>query len=254
MRNWLVETRYDARVKVLALLLALTVGLWVPWPCLAEGTSETMGVPAEALPVEEPEVESEEDRLFQQVSADEIPVQVSARLWPPEEARGQVSRKILQKFTPIRLTLENQSGRLLRIPRRDIRLGFQDGTQMPPPGEQEIFEQVRRHGVRRGALWAVPLGVASFGILLIPAAVLSGAHTKSTNGSTRINLAQNLYKDAHLPPEGTLQTILFVPKAQASALTQVVLGRVIDTERDLETHIIVEIERSTSAHDPIQPL
>jgi hypothetical protein len=143
----------------------------------------------------------------------------------------------------VRLTIQNKSGKLLKIPNNSVFFLDENGQKHQVPSEDDIFKEVKRNGVVRSLGWGLPLGAASFGILLVPAMLYSGVHTKVMNSGVKDNLASTAFHGGHISPDGAMHTYLFIPKRQASKIKTVMLSRVINVEDEVETQYITEIQK-----------
>lgn len=181
-------------------------------------------------------------REFNVVNPDEIELDVTAARDLSKAAKSDVDRKIRTEYYPIRMSIINRSGKLLKIPKEDVYFINARGEKVPAPSDATVFKNVKRNGVLRALVWGVPLGAVSFGILAGPAFVLSGTHTKITNGTIKANIQKNLFHGGHVNPEGSLSTMLFLPKKQSDEIKQIALGRVINLEDEIETEKIIDIE------------
>lgn len=178
-------------------------------------------------------------REYPLVPSDRIGLKVTAQ----RDAFGfedRIPGKIRAKYIPIELTLTNTSGKLLKIP--DVALYFTDDRDRYKalPTERAIYRSVKRRGILRACLWGVPIGVATFGILLAPACVASGVHTKVTNGAMHDQLNKTIYHGGHLAPEASVQAFAFVRKFGPDP-KNIVLGRVINLEDQVETEVRIPI-------------
>ncbi len=181
------------------------------------------------------------EKKFTVVNFDAIDIDVTAREDLSFAAKNDVANKIRDKYIPVRISIINKSGKLLQIPRENVYFLNSKGEKVPVPSEAEIFQKVKRNGIGRALAWGVPLGVVSFGILAVPAIVWSGAHTKITNGGDKANIKKNNFHGIHLSPEGSVSTMLFIPKDKSDVI-KIVLGRVIAEDEGLETEKVVDID------------
>ena len=180
-------------------------------------------------------------RQLTYVAPAQIPLEVSAEVEGRASRNDELNQKMMGAYVPVHFTLANKSGKMLKIPFESIYFADTKGNQWLLPTNAEVFHRVKRHWVRRALAWSVPLGVASFGILLIPAAVISGVHTAVTNSSLKDDLQHTTYRGGHLAPSGSVNAYFLLPKNELSA-SALVLGRVINEEDDLETEQIIEIK------------
>jgi hypothetical protein len=180
---------------------------------------------------------------FAQVSSDAIELEMSAQADFSDAAKSDVDAKIRAKYTPVRISILNRSGKLLKIPISDVYFINAKGEKVSLPSEAEIFKNVKRNGIVRAAAWGVPIGVCTFGLLAGPTIVASGAHTKVTNGTVKANIQKNCFHGGHLSPEGAVSTMVFIPKKQKE-IQQVAFGRVINLEDEVETTKIIGIENN----------
>ena len=181
------------------------------------------------------------NREFTYVAPEQIPVKMVAVLEERGSTSDDLNNKILGGYFPVRLTVTNQSGKLLKVPFENIYFVDAKGNTKPVPTYMEVFNHAKRHGVRRALAWSIPLGVASFGILLIPAAVWSSVHTAVTNNTLKTDIQQSMYKGGYLNPEGTGTYYLYLPKSDSEPV-KLVFGRVINAEDELETETVAEIK------------
>jgi hypothetical protein len=181
-------------------------------------------------------------REFPFVESSQFELDLQAVIEPEQSLKTDIDRKIRAEFTPIRLSIINKTGKLLKVPRESVYYLNNKGESVHLPTEEAIFKNVKRNGVTRALAWGVPLGLVSFGILAIPSFMLSGAHTKSTNGTVKGNLDKTFYQGGHIPPEGGVSTFVFIPKKNFDA-TKLVIGRVINVEDQTETEKTIDIQK-----------
>lgn len=181
-------------------------------------------------------------REFPLVDTNQFDLDLQAVIEPEGAVKADIDRKILAEYTPIRLSIINKTGKLLKVPRESIYYVNSKGESVNLASDTSIFKNVKRNGVTRALAWGVPLGLVSFGILAIPTFMLSGAHTKSTNGTVKGNLEKTIYQGGHIPPEGGVSTFVFIPKKNFDA-TKLVIGRVINVEDQTETEKTIDIQK-----------
>lgn len=234
-------------IRTLSAMLALSVALMNPlvW---AETRSSAAPVNETTLSAQSPDAgDVSIVRTYTYVAPEQIEIEPNASMVHKLDVGDEIKRKVLAEFVPVRLTVQNKSGKLLNIPNNSAFLVDEEGRKYPVPTEEQIFKEVKRNGVVRSLGWGLPLGAASFGILLVPAMLYSGVHTKVMNNGVKDNLASNAFHGAHISPDGVMTTYLFVPKRQASKIKKVMLSRVINVEDEVETQYITEIQTLETA-------
>jgi hypothetical protein len=187
-------------------------------------------------------------REYTYVAPDQIPTQITAILEEKGSTSEDVNNKILGGYIPVLITINNKSDKLLKIPSASVYYVDTKGNTRLVPNHVEVFNHTKRHGVRRALAWSVPLGVASFGILLLPAALWSGVHTAVTNNSLKDDIQRSMLHDGHLGPESTTRAYVFLPDNGPTPM-KLIFGRVINTEDGTETQQVVEItKKETVSH------
>ncbi len=180
-------------------------------------------------------------RQFTCVPPEQVSLELSAEVQGKASLNDELNQKILGAYLPVHFRIVNKSQKMLKIPFETMYFSDSKGNQWLLPTNAEVFRRVKRHGIRRALAWSVPIGVASFGILLIPAAVISGVHTVVTNNSLKEDLQHATYRGGHLAPSGSVDAYVLLPKNNRSVST-LVLGRVINEEDDVETEKVIEIK------------
>jgi|GEM_PF-3925583 len=179
-------------------------------------------------------------REFTYVAPEQIPAQITAVLEQKDSTSSDINNKILGGYLPVLITVSNKTDKLLKIPSTSLYFIDAKGNTRPVPNQVDVFNHVKRHGVRRALAWGLPMGIASFGILLIPAVVYSCVHTGITNSSLKDDVQRSMLRDGHLSPDSTTKAYVFIPKS-GSEPVKLIFGRVINTEDETETEKVIEI-------------
>jgi len=177
---------------------------------------------------------------FTYVAPEQIPTQITAVLEQKGSTSEDINNKILGGYVPVLVTITNKSDKLLKIPATSVYFVDAKGNTRPTPNAVEVFSHVKRHGLRRALAWGLPIGAASFGILLIPAVVYSCVHTGITNSTLKDDVRRSMLRDGHLSPDSTTKAYVFIPKNSPEPV-KLILGRVINTEDETETEKVIEI-------------
>lgn len=181
-------------------------------------------------------------REFTYVAPEQIPTEVTAVLEQKGSTSSDINNKILGGYLPVLITVTNRTDKLLKIPSTSLYFIDAKGNTRPVPNQIDVFSHVKRHGVRRALAWGLPIGVATFGILLIPAVVYSCVHTGITNSSLKDDVQRSMLHDGHLSPDSTTKAYVFIPKNGPEPV-KLIFSRVINTEDETETEKVIEITK-----------
>jgi len=204
--------------------------------------ASTVLVYAEEPPTPEEPITAVASETSRQVTPEQIAIEIEARQLDKLNAADDIKRKVLREFVPIRLNLNNKSGKLVSIPQNSILFLDGEGKQINVPTNDEIYKEVKRNGIGRALAWGVPLGVVSFGFLLVPALTYSGVHTKVMNTGVKDSLASNGFNGITLSPDGSATKFLLVPKSKADKIKKIMLTRVVNVEDDIQTQYVADIQ------------
>ncbi|HBH19038.1 MAG TPA: hypothetical protein DDX14_08930, partial [Cyanobacteria bacterium UBA9579] len=141
-------------------------------------------------------------------------------------------------YIPIRLTVKNTSEDKIQLS-KNIYYINEYGEKHLIPSSAIIYEETKRHTVRRAILLGIPLSIITF--LVFTPVVIGGvsAYSISANEKLGDNIKKHTLKPHHLFENDTYSTYIFIPKKHKNAKEIVVKNILINDEVsfDLQTPI-----------------
>jgi len=169
---------------------------------------------------------------FTQVSFafDASKVIVYAEKINPQSLMGEVDKKVLKKYIPVRLTVKNNSEDQIQLSKNVYYIN-EYGEKHLIPSSAIIFEETKRHTVRRAILSSISLFVFVIGGV--------AAYSITQNAKLEDNIKKYNFKPQHLFENDTYSTYIFIPKKHKNAKEIVVKNILINDEKsfDLQTPI-----------------
>lgn len=134
----------------------------------------------------------------------------SAEKVDSESVTGEIHSRVLKKYIPIKLIIENKADNPLLLTKKLYVLS--NNKEYRVHNTAEIFRNTRLHTIRRAISWGIPATILTFGILAIPAIGGSIAHSVTTNGYIEENIKKINYKSRTLYEKDYYVSYIFIPK------------------------------------------
>lgn len=143
-------------------------------------------------------------------AADKSKIVIEAEKLDPLYLTGEIDKRILKKYIPVRLNISNKEQETLAL---SDKIYYLMGDKMfKIPNSSVIFEKTKRHTVRRAILVgipAVPVLLLVFSPIAIGASV---AHSITANGTLEDNIKKNNFTPKHLFNNDSYSAYIFIPK------------------------------------------
>ncbi|OGI31683.1 MAG: hypothetical protein A2287_05275 [Candidatus Melainabacteria bacterium RIFOXYA12_FULL_32_12] len=138
---------------------------------------------------------------------------------------GEVDKRILKKYIPVRITVTNKNNAKVQLSNK-VYYFTEDGKKYIIPSSAVIFEKTKRHTIRRAVLAAIPVTLVTF-LILTPAA-MGGviAYCSSANGKLEDNIKKHNLKPRHLFEDDSHSAYVFIPK-KYKGVSEIIIKDVI---------------------------
>lgn len=147
---------------------------------------------------------------FADTKYDKDNVLITAQKTEKINLEGEINKRIMKKFTPVKLTITNKSNSDILLSNKIYYID-KNNEEHKIPTTNLIYKKTRRHTTRRAIIWGISATVLTFGFFAIPAIAGSIAYCATTNGTLEDNIRKNNFKPNHVFNNDSYSAYVFIP-------------------------------------------
>jgi len=151
----------------------------------------------------------------------------------------EINKRILKKYFPVRLTINNTGTDPVNLPER-IYFSIKDSQDIYSNNQSIIFDKTKVHTIRRVLTWGIPLSMLTF-FILSPIIMSSIAAVSITsNQNLQDNLGKIIYRPKRIYPQDNYVSYIFIPNKYRNKIQDIILKN-IKSINDVSFNIKVSV-------------
>lgn len=155
---------------------------------------------------------------------------------------SEINKRVLKKYIPVKLTIKNKSDKEISLSDKVFFIKI-NGQETKAPSSNLVYENTKRHSVRRTFLIGIPVTILSFGFLAVPAFVGIPALSATANGNLQDNINKVKYKPRHLYDNDSLSGYVFIPKKEKNISSIIIKDAGYGDDETFDLKVNLELKK-----------